>query len=122
MASATLFSTLGSNQNQAGPPVPALTVVDAGGVVERATFTLTVTPSTGWAEAWINWGPDNINYPGQYAIFSAPTGGGTVTETKRIHGANQSPNAGGGLDGARYFKAELVKIAPSCTATLTMSY
>ena len=94
MASATLFSTLGSNQNQAGPPVPALTVVDAGGVVERATFTLTVTPSTGWAEAWVNCGPDNINYPGQYAIFSAPTGGLACGATAPTRPRCSAPGAG----------------------------
>lgn len=121
MTTATLFSSIGYNQNASGPPVPANTVVNAGNFVERVTFTLTVTPSTGWARAAINWGPDGVNYPGQMSIEEAPTGTGTQTETHRIHGAALSP-ASGGNDGAQYFKAELMTIAPGATATLTMMY
>lgn len=122
MTTSTLFSALGSNQNQAGPPVPALTVVNTGGLITRADFTLTVTPTTGWAEAALTYGPDNISFPGQQSIYCSPTAGGTTTEGRRFHGALLEPNAGSAPDGAQYFKAELMNVAPGATATLTMTY
>lgn len=121
MTTSTLFSSVGYNQNAGGPPVPAQTVVNTSGMIERANFTLTVSPVTGWAEAVINWGPDNINFPGQMSIFENPTGTGTVVQDQRFRSAGLSA-ASGGNDGAQYFKAELVTISPGATATLTMTY
>jgi hypothetical protein len=121
MTTQTLFSGISYNQNRAGPPVPANTVVNAGALVTHVEFALTVTPSTGWAEAQINWGPDGVNFPGQMTIYEAPTGNGTTTLGVRPHGGALEPAAGGN-DGAQYFKAELTKIAPGAAATLTATY
>ena len=122
MTTATLFSSVPANQNQAGPPVPANTVVNAGAVVTRAVLSLTVTPSTGWASAAVNWGPDGVNYPGQATIYEAPTGTGTTNQTLHLHGGLLEPNAGSAPDGAQYFKAEALNVSPGATATLTVTY
>ena len=123
MTTGTLFSNIGYDQNAGGPPVPAATVVNTGGLITKADFTLTVTPSTGWAEAAVWWGPDNVAWPGMFGIYSAPSGGGTVTETKRFHAAALEPAVQPAAnDGPQYFKAELVTISPGATATLTMTY
>lgn len=120
MTTSTLFSALGYNQNAAGPAVPAATVVNTGGLITKAGFTLTVTPATGWAEAAVSWGPDGVQYPGVRSIFCGPQAGGTTTETHGIHaGTNEPSNT---ADGAQYFVAELVTISPGATATLTMTY
>lgn len=121
MTTSTLISSVPYPQNLAGPPVPANSVVNAGALVEHAEFTLSVTPSTGWAEASINWGPDGVGYPGQMTVYEAPTGTGTTTMGARIHSCPLSP-ASGGNDGAQYFKAELMKVSPGATATLTVTY
>ncbi len=120
MTTSTLFSSLGYNQNAAGPPVPAATVVNVGNLIQRADFTLTVTPSTGWAQASISWGPDGTNYPGNMSIIESPTGTGATTNGHRFHsGVNQPSNT---KDGAQYFQAELTVISPGATATLSMTY
>lgn len=131
MTTSTLISAVGSNQNQAGPPVPALTVINTGGLVTHVDFTLTVAaPSPlpvsatlgASAEAVILYGPDNISFPGQVSMYCSPTSGGTTTHGVRIHGANLEPTAGSAPDGAQYFKAELLSVTPGATATLTMTY
>lgn len=121
MATSTLFSGIGYGQNQAGPTVPANTIVNAGGLVTKAGFTLTVTPATGYAEAVVNYGPDGVMYPGQLTVYDAPGAPTGILQEHRLHGAALSP-ASGGNDGAQYFTAELMKIAPGCTATLTVTY
>lgn len=120
MTTATLFSSVSYDQNLGGPPVPAETVVDAGGFITHADFTLTVTPSTGWAEAAVQFGPDNVNWPGQVAVYCAP-GAGATTQGARFHYGSPSGGAVGG-DGARYFKALVLNVSPGATATLTMVY
>lgn len=122
MTTSTIFSTIPFAQNNAGVPVPSNTIVNAGGLVERFSFSLSVTPVTGWAEAAVSWGPDGVNYPGQISIFESPTGTGTQTEAHRAHGALLEPGAGGDKDGAQYFKGELMSISPNTTATLTVTY
>jgi hypothetical protein len=121
MTTATLFSSVPAAQNQAGPPNPSNTVVNAGGLVTHADFTLTITPSTGWGQASINWGPDGVNYPGQVVIYEAPTGTGSTTQAWRPHSIALEPAAGGN-DGAQYFKAEMMSLSPGATATLTITY
>jgi hypothetical protein len=120
LTTSTLFSTLSYDQNAAGPPVPALTVVNAGGLITRAEFTLTVTPSTGWAEAAVSYGPDGVNFPGTRSLFEAPTGTGSITTEHRFHGGTNQPS--NTTDGAQYFQASLVTISPGATATLTITY
>ena len=102
--------------------LPPLTVVNTGGLITRAMFTLTVTPATGWAAASVMWGADNVNFPGQMSVFEAPTGSGSVNQAMHFHSAALEPNAGGGNDGAQYFKAEAMNVSPGATATLTMTY
>lgn len=120
MTTSTLFSTISYNQNEAGPMVPANTIVNAGNLITRAGFTLTVSPVTGWAEASVAWGPDGVNFPGQLSVFENPTGTGTVTVEQRFHGGTNQPS--NTTDGAQYFQARLVTISPGATATLTMAY
>ncbi len=123
MTTATLISSVGQPQNAAGPYVPPNTVVNIGSLITRAEFTLTITPSTGWGEVMINWGPDGVSYPGQMSMIEAPTGTGAVTEGKRFHAALQEPGAGSAPDGPQYFKAEVMSLGPAgATATLTMVY
>ena len=111
MTTSTLFSTVSENQNQAGQPfVPANTVVDTGGTT-RPFFTLTVTPSTGWAKAEVAVSADNSTFLPLGEIYSAPTGGGTITHTM-----HPPPTA------RRYFSATAFTVSPGATATLTMTY
>lgn len=121
MTTATLISAVGNNQNQAGPPVPANTTANAGGAITRAVFTLAVTPITGWAEAAVQWGPDNLVWPGQASVYCGPGGTGSTDQSLHFHDGGASGGAVGG-DDAQYFKAELLSVAPGCTATLTMVY
>ncbi len=123
MTTSTLISAIGYPQNAAGPPVPAATVVNVGGLITKANFALTVTPATGWGEVAISFGPDGVNWPGQLAMFEAPTGSGSVTQEHRFHSALLEPGAGSAPDGAQYFKAEVMSLGPAgATATLTMAY
>ncbi|TAL03711.1 MAG: hypothetical protein EPO08_03470 [Rhodospirillaceae bacterium] len=120
MTTSTLFSSLGYSQNQGGPPVPAATIVNAGGPITRAVFTLTVTPASGWAEAAVSWGPDGLVWHGQASVYSAP-GGGSVEQPQYIHDGPASGGSVGG-DDAQYFQASLINVSPGATATLTMTY
>lgn len=123
MTTSTLISAVGQPQNQAGPPVPANAVVNAGALLAKAAFTLVITPATGWGEVAINFGPDGVCYPGNIVVYEAPTGTGTVTQEHRFHSALLEPGAGSAPDGAQYFKAEVMSLAPAgATATLTMTY
>jgi hypothetical protein len=121
MTTATLFTSVPAPQNQAGPANPANPIVNTGGLVSHVEFTLVITPSTGWGAAAVNWGPDGVSYPGQFTIYEAPTGTGSTTQGTRIHSIPLEPAASGN-DGAQYFKAEMMSLAPGATATLTMTY
>jgi hypothetical protein len=121
MTTATLFSNVPYGQNLAGPPVPANATVNAGAVLQHADFTLTVTPSSGFAEASVAWGGDGVNYPGQMSVYVAPGSGGSQVHGLRFHSGPLSP-ASGGKDGAQYFTANLLKLSPGATASLTMTY
>lgn len=120
MSSATLFSSVSQNQNAAGPAGPANTTANLGGLVTRLAYTLTVTPSSGWAEASIAAGPDNSAFPFAESMYCAP-GAGSTTHTARYHGAALSP-ASGGNDGVRYVKATAMTVSPGATAMLTVAY
>ncbi len=122
MTTATLVSAITYPQNTGGPPVPEPTVVNTGGLITKAGFTLTVTPPTGWAQVAVNWGPDGVNFPGQLSLYEAPTGTGTVTQEMRFHGALLEPGAGSAPDGPQYFKAEVMMVAPGASVTVTMTY
>jgi hypothetical protein len=120
VTTSTLFSTLSYNQNAAGPPVPAGTIVNTGGLIFETGFTLTVTPPTGWAQANIAFGDDGVSFPGHVTLLESPTGTGTTTHRQRFHAGVTRPD--GANDGAQYFQAELTTISPGATATLTMTY
>lgn len=109
MTTATIFSNLSVNQNAFGVQSPPNTIVDAGSPIDRASATLTVTPSTGWAEASIQGGFDGLNWIGAQEIFVSPNAGGTQTVTARF-----APH--------RYVTAVLVKVSPGALATLTVTY
>jgi len=121
MTTSTLFSALGYAQNEAGPPVPALTVVNTTTPITRASFTLTVSPATGFAEAALSYGPDGVSYPGMQSLYCGPQAGGTTTHALHFHDGAASGGASG-ADAAQYFRAELLNVSPGATATLTMTY
>lgn len=120
MTTATLVSSISYNQNLAGPPVPAPTVVNAGGLILEGTLKLTTSPTTGWGQVAVSWGPDNVNWPGQFTMQEQPTGTGSVTQNVRFHaGTNQPSNT---PDGAQHFKAEVMDVSPGAALTLTLTY
>jgi hypothetical protein len=109
MTTATIFSGVSSNQNAGPNQYASNAVVNAGAPVDRASATLTVTPSTGFAEATILGGFDGQNWIGGAVAYVAPNSGGVVTASSRFP-AHQ------------YFTGLLTNIAPGCTATLTVTY
>ena len=120
MTTSTLLSSISQNQNQAGPAVPAPSVVDAGALVGPVTFTLTVTPTSGWAEAAVRAGPDNVAFPFCFSVVCGPQAGGTSTLlVDAVAHTNQPSNT---PDGMRYFTSEMMTVSPGATATLTMTY
>jgi hypothetical protein len=112
MTVATVFSTISYNQNQGGPVVPAPSVINAGAPVNRHAFTLTVTPSSGWAKASLSAGLDGVNYTRQTEVFCSPGIGTSAT-----------PGGGSSIQGAyQYFTGEVTECSPGATATLTVTY
>lgn len=110
MTTSTLLSSVSENQNQAGPFVPANAVVDTGVNGTMApSFTLTVTPVTGWASATLGVSTDNVNFNPLGSIYEAPTGTGTQTASFSI-------------PARRYFNALAMQVSPGATATLTITY
>lgn len=112
MTTATIFSNLSMGQNaQGGINGAAMpnTVVNTGTSITRASATLTVVPSTGWAEASIMGGFDGVNWIGAQEIYVAPNGTGTRTENKTFR-----PHP--------YITAVLMNVAPGCAASLTVTY
>lgn len=125
MTTATLASNIPFEQNAAGPAVPSPGTVNAGGMITRAMFTLSVTPATGWAEAAVRWGPDGINWPGQMSLRCDPNAGGSTTHAQHFHDGAALAHGSIGNDGAQYFSAEIVGVdSPTgvASASLTMTY
>jgi hypothetical protein len=119
MTQATLFSNVGQAQNQAGPYVPAGTVVNTGAPTTHYSCVLTVTPSTGWCEATVGGGPDGVNFPEQCDLFVAPGGTGTIEFGHRTY----SGGPGGAVGGTQYFQAEVMSLGPpGATATMVIKY
>ena len=113
MTTTTIFSSVSYNQNINGiAPLPAPTIVNAGGLITQRVYTLTVTPSTGWAKAAIKEGPDGVNFPRGTEVFVAPNSGGTATDG--FAGLIDPP--------IQYFSGEVLEVSPGATATLTVTY
>ena len=113
MTTSTLFSNVSENQNQAGQPfVPANTVVDTGASGTMSpTFTLTVTPVTGWAKATLGVSADNLSFLPLGEIYESPTGTGTQVQTV-------APP----LNARRYYSTTALTVSPGATCTLTVTY
>ena len=110
MTTTTIFSGLSLNQQDAGLQSMPNTIVSAPlPGFDRASVTLTVTPSTGWAEATVFGSFDNANWIGGGVAYVAPNSGGTET-------------VGNHFTTHPYATAVLTKIAPGCTASLTFTY
>lgn len=115
MTTSTICSSVSYNQNAGAiAPVPAPSVVDAGSNVNKHAFTLTVSPTTGWAKAATRMGTDGVNYPRGGEVLVSPNSGG----------ASASAAGGGGEQPpARYFTGEILEVGPAgATATLTVTY
>lgn len=114
MTTVTVFSGLSMNQNaQGGISGAAMpnTVINTGTPIDRAFATLTVTPSTGWAEASIMGGFDGVNWLGASEIVCAPNSGGVAGAA----GARFAPHP--------YITAVLLNVGPpGAAATLTVTY
>lgn len=115
MTTATLFSNIGYPQNGGGSMNPANAVVNtgAGGIIAES-FTLTVVPSTGWAQAAVMVSNDNANFVTIPGVHVAPNSGGTVTVGPT--------NVGDNPQAFQYYQAELMAVSPGGVATLTMTY
>ena len=111
MTVSTIFSTLSYNQNADGPVVPANTVANAGAPIGRAVYTLTVTPSTGFANVSLSGGPDGVNWPWQNAMRVEANGGGLAVQSTHLL-----------PEGTQYLTGQLQGISPGATATLTVTY
>ncbi len=110
MTVATIFSSLGTNQNMFGVQALPNAIVNAGSVVDRAVATLTVVPSTGWAEATFMDSVDGVSFVGRESVYVAPNSGGTAN------------SAGNRFPGYQYFTAVLTNVSPGAVATLTVTY
>ena len=111
MTTTTIFSTISYNQNADGPVVPANTNANAGAPISRAVYTLTVTPSTAFANVSLSGGPDGVNWPWQSAMRVEPNSGGTISQPTDLL-----------PEGTQYLGGQLQGIAPGATATLTVTY
>lgn len=113
MTTSTIFSSVPVDQNAGGyPPIPTPSVINAGAPVNKHSFTLTVTPTTGWAKAAVRAGLDGVNYPRGSEVFVAPNTGGL-----------NEVSAGGSMSGPwQYFSGEVIEVSPGCAATLTVTF
>ncbi len=112
MTTATIASSISYNQNQGGPVVPAPSIVNAGAVTTQRVYTLTVTPTTGWAKASWQEGTDGTNFPRGGEVFCAPNSGGSAIDAV----ATVDPPM-------RYMTGQITEVGPAgTTATLAVTY
>ena len=112
MTTSTIVSSISYNQNQGGAVVPAPSIVNAGAVVAQRVYTLTVSPTSGWAKASYAEGTDGVNYPRGGEVFVAPNSGGSAIDAV----ATVDPPM-------RYMTGQITEVGPAgATATLTVTY
>lgn len=115
MTAVTMLSSVPYNQNGMGyPPVPAGTVVNTGAPINRAAFTATVTPPTGWAKLSLRFSTDGVNFPTAREVDVSPAQGTF----------NSAGNGGGSsqFGSWQYFAADVLEVSPGCVVSLTMNY